>query len=219
MDRALLEYRIRGVATNLAFLHNDHQRAAIYRKRLYDALHRRNAGSLFDFKRRKDRATKLLTWVADVTVNGHPETKGRAKPPATARAPVAPQFPDVAIADGTRQLFDAARAQGIRRMDAGRAARARHRHHNARRASVAARNAHAHQRHRRRGRSLRQRPAAAVVAGMLGRRHFRRRHAVPVGRPVGAPRAGAGTRAKPVDPDASAWRERASATPIIPTMW
>ena len=106
MDRALLEYRIRGVATNLAFLHNiiNEPRfiASDYTTRFID-----ETPSLFDFKRRKDRATKLLTWVADVTVNGHPETKGRAKPPATARAPVAPHFPDVAIADGTRQLFDA----------------------------------------------------------------------------------------------------------------
>src|SRR5271166_432688 len=105
MDRALLEYRIRGVATNLAFLHNiindPHFVASDYTTRFID-----ETPSLFDFKKRKDRATKLLTWVADVTVNGHPETKGRAKPPATARAPVAPYFPDVAVPEGTRQLFD-----------------------------------------------------------------------------------------------------------------
>jgi pyruvate carboxylase len=105
MDRALLEYRIRGVATNLAFLHNiiNEPRfiASDYTTRFID-----ETPSLFDFKQRKDRATKLLTWVADVTVNGHPETKGRAKPPAAARAPVAPFFRDVAVPDGTRQLFE-----------------------------------------------------------------------------------------------------------------
>jgi pyruvate carboxylase len=37
---------------------------------------------LFNFKkRRKDRATKILTYIADITVNGHPETAGRPKPP------------------------------------------------------------------------------------------------------------------------------------------
>src|SRR5262249_19219219 len=34
----------------------------------------------------------LLTYIADVTVNGHPETKGRAKPPAHARKPEPPVF-------------------------------------------------------------------------------------------------------------------------------
>ncbi len=106
MDRALLEYRIRGVATNLAFLHNiindPHFISSDYTTRFID-----ETPSLFDFKKRKDRATKLLTWIADVTINGHPETRGRAKPPATARAPVAPYFPDIAVPDGTRQRLEA----------------------------------------------------------------------------------------------------------------
>jgi pyruvate carboxylase len=105
MDRALLEYRIRGVATNLAFLHNiiTHPRflANDYTTRFID-----ETPSLFDFKKRKDRATKLLTWIGDVTVNGHPETRGRAKPPATARPPVVPHFPGAANKDGARQLFE-----------------------------------------------------------------------------------------------------------------
>ncbi len=112
MDRALLEYRIRGVATNLAFLHNiitdPHFVANDYTTRFID-----ETPSLFDFKKRKDRATKLLTWIADVTVNGHPETRGRAKPPATARAPVAPYYPDSPVPDGTRQRFDSLGAKAF----------------------------------------------------------------------------------------------------------
>ena len=104
MDRALLEYRIRGVTTNLAFLHNiiNHPRflASDYTTRFID-----ETPSLFDFKKRKDRATKLLTWIAEVTVNGHPETRDRARPPARAREPVVPQFPIGQAADGTRQLL------------------------------------------------------------------------------------------------------------------
>ena len=105
MDRALLEYRIRGVTTNLAFLHNiiNHPRfiASDYTTRFID-----ETPSLFDFKKRKDRATKLLTWIAEVTVNGHPETRDRARPPAAAREPVVPQFGPGPIPDGTRQLFE-----------------------------------------------------------------------------------------------------------------
>jgi pyruvate carboxylase len=40
----------------------------------------------------------LLTYIADVTVNGHPETKGRARPPAQARKPDPPVFALVAAA-------------------------------------------------------------------------------------------------------------------------
>jgi pyruvate carboxylase len=104
MDRALLEYRIRGVATNLAFLHNiiNHPRfvANDYTTRFID-----ETPSLFDFKRRKDRATKLLTWIADVSVNGHPETRGRPRPEPSARQPAVPQFPKAPIRPGARQLL------------------------------------------------------------------------------------------------------------------
>ncbi len=104
MSRALLEYRIRGVATNLAFLHNiiNHPRfvSADYTTRFID-----ETPSLFDFKKRKDRATKLLTWIADVTVNGHPEARGRPRPDASARQPAVPQFAGVQPPPGTRQLL------------------------------------------------------------------------------------------------------------------
>ena len=104
MDRALLEFRIRGVATNLAFLHNvvSHPRfiANDYTTRFID-----ETPALFDFRKRKDRATKLLGWVADVTVNGHPETRDRQRPPAHMRTPEAPRF-DVEPANGTRQLLE-----------------------------------------------------------------------------------------------------------------
>ena len=112
MDRALLEYRIRGVATNLAFLHNiiNHPAfaASDYTTRFID-----ETPSLFDFRKRQDRATRLLTWVADVSVNGHPETRGRAKPPASARPPVAPYVEGSPIPDGTRQRFEALGAKGF----------------------------------------------------------------------------------------------------------
>ena len=79
MDRALREYRIRGVATNLAFLeallnHPDFA-ASNYTTRFID-----NTPELFQVQKRRDRATKLLRYIADVTVNGHPETRGKPKP-------------------------------------------------------------------------------------------------------------------------------------------
>src|SRR5882724_2276515 len=104
MKRALAEYRIRGVTTNLAFLHNvithPRFRAGDYTTRFID-----ETPALFDFQKRQDRATKLLTWIGDVTVNGHPETRDRVKPAAAARMPEVPRF-EGAPAEGSRQLFD-----------------------------------------------------------------------------------------------------------------
>jgi pyruvate carboxylase len=91
MDRALREYRIRGVATNLAFLeavlNHPKFKANAYTTRFID-----ETPELFATRKRRDRATKLLRYIADVTVNGHPETKGRAKPPPQARKPEPPLF-------------------------------------------------------------------------------------------------------------------------------
>ena len=79
MDRALREFRIRGVATNLAFLENviGHPafRSGECTTRFIDT-----TPELFNFKPRRDRATRLLRFIGDVTVNGNPEMKGRRKP-------------------------------------------------------------------------------------------------------------------------------------------
>ncbi|MFL5260289.1 MAG: pyruvate carboxylase [Hyphomicrobiales bacterium] len=113
MTRALLEYRIRGVATNLAFLSNviSHPRfiAADYTTRFID-----ETPSLFEFRRRKDRATKLLTWIADVTVNGHPETRDRARPLSHARAPHVPVFGG-SPREGSRQVLERLGPEGLAR--------------------------------------------------------------------------------------------------------
>ncbi len=105
MDRALREYRIRGVATNLLFLEtllgHPRFRDGGYTTRFID-----ETPELFQVARPRDRATKLLGYIADVTINGHPEVKGRAKPPATARVPAPPYFGSAREAPaGTKQLL------------------------------------------------------------------------------------------------------------------
>ncbi|MCC5991970.1 MAG: pyruvate carboxylase [Rhodobacteraceae bacterium] len=90
MDRALREFRIRGVSTNIAFVENLLKHPTFldmsYTTKFIDT-----TDALFNFRKRRDRATKLLTYIADITVNGHPETAGRAKPPAGIKTPVAPR--------------------------------------------------------------------------------------------------------------------------------
>ena len=104
MDRALREFRIRGVATNLTFLENiiDHPkfRDCSYTTRFIDT-----TPELFQSVERQDRATKLLTYIADVSVNGHPETKTRPLPDPAAALPVIPVF-DGEPRPGSKQLLD-----------------------------------------------------------------------------------------------------------------
>ncbi|WP_348526173.1 pyruvate carboxylase, partial [Mesorhizobium sp.] len=105
MNRALREFRIRGVATNLTFLEAiiNHPRFAdnSYTTKFIDT-----TPELFEQVKRQDRATKLLTYLADVSVNGHPETRGRPAPKANAAAPVVPYL-NGHIPDGSKQRLDA----------------------------------------------------------------------------------------------------------------
>ena len=79
MDRALREFRIRGVSTNIDFVINLLKHPTFlsneYTTKFIDT-----TPDLFSFKRRRDRGTKVLTYIADITVNGHPETKDRPEP-------------------------------------------------------------------------------------------------------------------------------------------
>ncbi|MGB0904144.1 MAG: pyruvate carboxylase, partial [Mangrovicoccus sp.] len=110
MDRALREFRIRGVSTNIAFVENLLKHPTFlsneYTTKFIDT-----TPELYEFKKRQDRATKVLTYLADVTVNGHPETKGRARP-AEAKEPKPPLVID-AGAEGTRNLLERDGAQAV----------------------------------------------------------------------------------------------------------
>ncbi len=111
MDRALREFRIRGVSTNIAFVENLLKHPTFlndtYTTKFIDT-----TPDLFAFKKRRDRATKILTYIADITVNGHPETAGRPKPAADLRIPKPPE-PKGTPAPGTRTLLDAKGPQAV----------------------------------------------------------------------------------------------------------
>ncbi|MFN0068770.1 MAG: biotin carboxylase N-terminal domain-containing protein, partial [Limisphaerales bacterium] len=89
MDRALREFRIRGVKTNIPFLENviRHRqfRSGQATTTLIDT-----TPELFAFRTRKDRATKLLNFLGNVIVNGNPHAKG-FKPAKAFDAPVVPK--------------------------------------------------------------------------------------------------------------------------------
>ncbi|MCV2868987.1 pyruvate carboxylase [Defluviimonas sp. WL0002] len=111
MDRALREFRIRGVSTNIAFVENLLKHPT-FLDNTYTTKFIDTTPELFQFKKRRDRATKILTYIADITVNGHPETAGRPKPPAEARGPKVPVL-RAEPAKGTRNLLEEKGPQAV----------------------------------------------------------------------------------------------------------
>ncbi|TCP62379.1 pyruvate carboxylase [Rhodovulum bhavnagarense] len=105
MDRALREFRIRGVSTNIAFVENLLKHPT-FLKNEYHTKFIDQTPELFQFAKRRDRATRLLTYIADVTVNGHPETEGRTRPPADLKTPRPPETRRESFVPGTRQILD-----------------------------------------------------------------------------------------------------------------
>ena len=109
MHRALWEFRIRGVATNLRFLDQiiTHPRFAHadYTTRFIE-----ETPELFDAPARRDRATRILTFLADTIVNGNPEVKDRQRPErlVLTRPPrLPPGMPPAGVPlAGTRQRLD-----------------------------------------------------------------------------------------------------------------
>jgi pyruvate carboxylase len=111
MDRCLREFRIRGVKTNIPFLENvvnhaDFQAGQVATRWLEDT------PALFRFVPRKDRATKLLSYLGDVIVNGNPAVEGKPAPGRIAAAPLPPHDAAPPPA-GTRQLLRSLGAEGF----------------------------------------------------------------------------------------------------------
>ncbi|MGZ6162415.1 MAG: pyruvate carboxylase [Myxococcaceae bacterium] len=111
--RALREFRIRGVKTNLSFLENvlgteTFRRGETFTRWVDDA------PELFAPERRRDRATKLLQYLGEVIVNGHPTIKADQRrrsvefaPPRLPPVPPGPPLP------GTRQVLEERGAEGL----------------------------------------------------------------------------------------------------------
>ena len=119
MDRALREFRIRGVATNLFFLESliGHPNfvQGDYTTRFID-----QTTELFEVHPRRDRATRLLSFVGDVLINGNPEVEGRPLPGPMPEAQVPPTKILVTTSSdtnappkGSRDLLDELGAEGL----------------------------------------------------------------------------------------------------------
>lgn len=74
LHRTLREFRIRGVKTNISFLENviSHD---VFRRGNCTVAFLEQYPELFKLEPIRDRATRTLMYLADVTVNGHPDVK------------------------------------------------------------------------------------------------------------------------------------------------
>jgi len=104
-DRALREFRVRGVKTNIPFLENLILHPTFMAGDATTTFIDKTP-ELFHFKPRRDRATKLLSYIGDVIVNGRPEVKGKFDPKREFNQPIVPNFSATGpVPQGTRHLF------------------------------------------------------------------------------------------------------------------
>ncbi|RYX84828.1 pyruvate carboxylase [bacterium] len=103
LDRALREFRIRGLKTNIPFVENVLAHP-VFRSGMATTTLIDTSPELLAFSPRRDRATKLLAFLGDVIVNGNPNAKGW-KPTKPFAQPKVPSVLPQREAKGTRQLL------------------------------------------------------------------------------------------------------------------
>ncbi len=104
MVRNLKEFRIRGIKTNIPFLEN----VILHEKFVngtYDTTFIDQSPELFVFPKRKDRGTKLLTYLGHTTVNG-PVSQGKEKKPLFSKPRIPEYDLNQTYPEGTKQLLD-----------------------------------------------------------------------------------------------------------------
>lgn len=112
MDRNLREFRIRGVKTNIPFLMN----VVLHEKFLtgeFDTSFIDTNPELFKFAKRKDRGTKLLKYIGDVTLNGFPGIEKKNKPIFVTPEKPKLDLKNTPIPTGTKQILDEQGADGL----------------------------------------------------------------------------------------------------------
>lgn len=104
MRRALAEFRIRGVKTNMAFLDNILSHPT-FREGKVTVNFIKNEPSLFKFVEPRNRANKLVGFLGEIIVNGNPDVK-RINPNIIFVKPKVPSFPkNKEFPKGTKDLL------------------------------------------------------------------------------------------------------------------
>lgn len=111
MVRNLREFRIRGIKTNIAFLENVVTHAKFLNGE-YNTSFIDQTPELFVFPKRKDRGTKMLSFIGETVVNGYPGLTKGEKP--LFDKPVLPEFnPKMDVPAGTKQILDEKGPEGL----------------------------------------------------------------------------------------------------------
>ena len=103
-DRALREFRIRGVKTNIQFLENVVNHAAFQSGSVTTGF-LGETPELLRFQPRRDRANRLLSFIGDTIVNGNPTVEGKDRPPRLDPPPQVPYERGSKPPPGTRDLL------------------------------------------------------------------------------------------------------------------
>jgi pyruvate carboxylase len=111
MDRSLREFRIRGLKTNIAFLENVVNNAEFQAGRVTTRWIEESP-ALLVISHKRDRASRLLAYLADVIVNGNPSVAGKPIPKRLDPAPL-PAHISAAPPEGTRQLLQRLGPEGL----------------------------------------------------------------------------------------------------------
>lgn len=112
MLRALSEFRVRGVKTNMPFLYNilEHD---TFRQGEVTVNFIKNELDLFKFKEPRNRATKLVQFLGERSVNGNPDVKGVDENVKFER-PVVPTFDKSAVYTlGTKDILNERGPEGL----------------------------------------------------------------------------------------------------------
>ncbi|MEX0727535.1 MAG: pyruvate carboxylase [Planctomycetaceae bacterium] len=104
MERSLTEFRVRGVKTNLPFLLKLLSHPTFLQGNCTTRFIDQTA-ELFQFAKRRDRASKILSYLGEIIVNGNSLVKGRPQPTRREPAPVPHYDVTVPIPPGSRQIF------------------------------------------------------------------------------------------------------------------
>ncbi|WML51880.1 pyruvate carboxylase [Neobacillus sp. PS3-12] len=111
MMRNLREFRIRGIKTNIPFLENVVKHPKFI-KGEYDTSFIDSTPELFMFPVKKDRGTKMLNYIGNVTVNGFPGVEKKKRPVFS--KPRVPRLKyDIDYKDGTKQILTEKGADGL----------------------------------------------------------------------------------------------------------
>ncbi|MEN2766575.1 pyruvate carboxylase [Ornithinibacillus xuwenensis] len=110
MVRNLKEFRIRGIKTNIPFLEN----VMVHKQFVtgeYNTTFIDETPELFVFPKRKDRGTKMLSFIGHTTVNGYEGMPNKNKP--TFDEVKVPKVDHLDLQSGTKQILDEQGPEGL----------------------------------------------------------------------------------------------------------